>query len=142
MSIKDNLKRLMRKKLVRGQPITPNALATATAIPQSTLWRLLSGEVSDIKGKNLDKLAEFFEVTAESLRSGVAKSISVPPPPVHAHGSQPQHLDYVTLEELEMLTAYRSSNSVGRHAIFAAVIGIGSGSPAEPVKKPNVRNIR
>lgn len=130
---------LMTKYPVRGKPITPNRLASETSIPRSTIHRILSGEVTDIRTRNLEKLAKFFGVSVEELRgdtplrdlSKVDRPRANPGPGDDAYSSgEPRHLIHVSMQELEMLTCFRSSNSTGRTAIAATVKAISETSPA------------
>ena len=142
MEIKDTLKALMEKRLIRGKPITCNALAVATKIPQVTMWNILNGVSKDPRTRLLQKLADYFGVTVEYLRTGGtigAPPVVAAPQPGRDNGDEVKHLSYVSMDELEMLTAYRSSNEIGRRAIYAALKAIADESPA---KQGNIRGIK
>lgn len=47
----------------------PTALAAATGVTQPTIHRILTGESRDPRTQNLEKIASYFNVTAEQLRS-------------------------------------------------------------------------
>ena len=117
MTTKEVLEMLMKKTLVRGKPITPNALAKKCRIGQSTMWRILDGQVTDVRTHNLEKLAKFFGVSVEEVRGTVpprkttkmevpAETMALDAPAVTELPEHPamyvvRHLIYVTMEEME-----------------------------------------
>ena len=123
MSIAATLNTLISDKIGKtGMRVTPNQVARATGVPQATLSRILNGRVTDVRGKSLEKLADYFGVTTAYLRgeSGALRAVPAAAPVAPAD-DQAKHLIYATLEEINCLSAYRAANKVGRMAILAAV---------------------
>lgn len=55
--------------LIEKHGTNPTALAAATGVTQPTLHRILTGESKDPRTANLEKLANYFDVSVEYLRS-------------------------------------------------------------------------
>lgn len=51
-----------------GEKISPYALASATGVPQPTIFRILTGESDDPRTKTLQPLAAHFGLTVSDLR--------------------------------------------------------------------------
>ena len=62
--VKDNLKKLM---LSDGK-ISEGELSRKTGIPQSTIHRILSGEIKESKPSTLQPLANYFGLTVPELQ--------------------------------------------------------------------------
>lgn len=150
-TLQKRLQELMSKKIgANGRPVTANQVSKGAKVPQSTMSRILNDGVEDVRTKNLEKLAHYFGVTVAHLRGHDNSSPmiqgSVP-------NGQPQaavtenlndlggarQLVYVTMPEIELLTAYRSSNEIGRKAIVAAVTALATQEPSE--RRSNVVEI-
>lgn len=60
--------------LIEKHGTNPTALAAATGVTQPTIHRILSGESKDPRTANLEKLANHFNVTVETLRTGTLRT--------------------------------------------------------------------
>lgn len=131
----NNIKALMKAKLVNGKPVSANAIAQATGIPQSTITRILNGDVQDPRSRALIALANYFGVSVAELRDGLQAKMegaAKPAAPVmqtFPAGDEQFVLAYVTGHEMELLTLYRSSNESGRSLIASTAKAIAAQSP-------------
>jgi transcriptional regulator with XRE-family HTH domain len=75
----------VRKNLqwLMGEKISPYALASATKVPQPTIFRILTGESSDPRTSTLEPLATYFGIAVADLRdrdlATLAPEIAAPP---------------------------------------------------------------
>lgn len=140
-ALRDSIRSLMRTRIVDGKPLTTNKLSRLSGVPQSTLSRILSGADVDVRLNNLEKLADYFGVAISDLRGGIgAQPLSLAAGRLadvaaKNSGAGERHLTYVTLQEMELLMTYRSSNPIGRRSIFATAAVL---SKQEPLAAPNV----
>lgn len=64
--------------LIDKHDTNPTALAAATGVPQPTIHRILSGESKDPRSANVQRLADYFNVTADFLRTADAEGVDAP----------------------------------------------------------------
>ena len=114
-----NLKLLMAKTIVRDKPISANELARQSGVPQSTITRILSEDTMDPRVAQLEKLANFFDVSVSELRgeSPASMAPSGDQIKIFKEVNGTHYLAYLSSNEIELLKAYRSTNDVGRRAI-------------------------
>lgn len=125
-TLQKTLHRLIEQRAYQGAPISPNGLAKATGVPQSTISRILTGQVTDVRLKNLQKIADYFGISVAELRGESAAVAPGQQTGVREHNvtSGVKLLTYVSLLEHDILNAYRSSSEIGRRVILASVKAI------------------
>lgn len=118
------LRRLMDAHMIHGKPISANELSKRTGVPQSTITRILNGDVKDPRQKQVQRLADFLKVSVSELR-GETENGAVP----EKKDTDTGYLLYIKPDEAEILTAYRESTPAGQHAIVATVKALAAQSP-------------
>lgn len=139
LDLATTLRMLMDSRVVRGKPISANELSRRTKVPQSTITRILNGDVKEPRNAQLQPIADFFAVSLTELRGESQAKVIGPQRQDPANG-EPRALAYVSVQEMDLLIAYRSSNDVGRKAIVATVLALAKQSPV--TTSSNVRKLR
>ena len=129
MPIKDRLAALIASKIGdRGKPVNANQVHKATGVPQSTLSRILNGQVTDVRECTLKKLAVYFETTPAALRDESADMPKpVPDRRASADGRSPLlGFEFAALRASqtasELLTTYNNATSEEDRAVIIAVV--------------------
>lgn len=147
-TLAQTLDRLMESIPVRGKKMSANELSRRSGVPQSTITRILNSEVRDPRTQQLEKIAKVFGIGIGELRGeretptiGIVPTTEGPAPSKDGEEQQKFYQTYVTQLEMDMLTAYRSANDMGRRAIYAALTALARENPAN-ASSNNVKKIR
>lgn len=148
-TLAQTLERLMESLPVRGKKMSANELSRRSGVPQSTITRILNGDVKDPRTQQLSKIAGVFGVGVAELRGErETPTIGIVPttegksiPSANEDLGQKFYQAYVTQLEMDMLTSYRSANEIGRRAIYAALTALARENPAN-ASNNNVKKIR
>lgn len=145
-TIADTLKLLIESRLHKGKPMSANELARQTGVPQSTITRILTGKVKDPRTKQVQAIARFFNLSVAQLRGEeplmAGDHVERPMMSVAVVNNEPKEemsLVYVSMRELTILTAFRSSNEIGQAAMEAALNALAA---AHPRAVATVRKLR
>jgi transcriptional regulator with XRE-family HTH domain len=119
------LRRLMDAHMVKGKPISANELSTRTGVPQSTITRILNGDVKDPRAKQVQRLADYLKVSIAELRGEATEDRGV----VVKKDTETGYIISVGPTEMELITAYWQSDPTGQQAIVATVRALAAQSP-------------
>lgn len=106
-----NLRKLMASSPIRGKALTASELSRRSGVPQSTISRILNGDVLDPRSHQLRRLATYFGISLVSLRNESREPVARPRP-------AGDFLVYLTDQEITLIKLFRSSDDEGRAKIL------------------------
>lgn len=92
--VKENLKRLMQA----DGKISEGELSRRTGIPQTTIHRILSGQIKESKPSTLKPIAAYFKLSLAQLQGDEAISSNKNPSPLQSMGTPAKLIPLITWE--------------------------------------------